>query len=120
MSKKKWDEMSFEEQMQSTVQEAILRKVREASFVEIDYKDRPRIPKAWIDAAWAQVDWPSVQAAMTVRMTEHVADSIYNKMATEIASDVKQIMSNNELREDVRALIRAKIREAQAALTVLS
>ena len=40
-----------------------------------------------------------------------MADKIVNKIVTEFSNDIKQIMCNRELREDLRYCMRTKIEE---------
>lgn len=42
------------------------------------------------------------------------ADSILNAMAQELATDVKQVLSNKELREEVRSFVRKGIKSIGA------
>lgn len=65
----------------------------------------------------SRVDMAKVMGIVASEVERRIADGIMNSMATEIANDTKSIMSNKELREDIRATIRAKIREAESALS---
>ncbi len=65
---------------------------------------------------YQSVDMVRVGEILKVKIEQKVADAILNNLATEVATDVKKIMSNTELREDCRAVIRDKIRQASKGL----
>ena len=45
------------------------------------------------------------------KLEEKLADKIIVALSTEFTNDIKQIMSNRELREELRAVIRQKLKE---------
>lgn len=106
----------FVAQMHQTVERAVLDEIRKGSWLTIDYKSRVQIDLPTLRSIYEGVDMERVKAVVRERLESMIADKILNAMATEIATDVKQILSQRELREDVRAIIRDKIREADAML----
>lgn len=58
-----------------------------------------------------KIDIEKVKEKIISRLEEQMADKIVNKMVTEFSNDIKQIMCNRELREDLRYYMRTKIEE---------
>ena len=56
-------------------------------------------------------DIEKVKERIISRLEEEMADKIVNKIVTEFSNDIKQIMCNRELREDLRYYMRTKIEE---------
>ncbi len=52
---------------------------------------------------------PKIKAALAVRLEAELADRIVTLMASEIATDVKQILSVKERREAIRAVTRENL-----------
>lgn len=108
--------MTFDEQLKQSMEDSILKLIRSGDWCKLDYNARVNLDAAFLRKVQSSVNMEDVLARVQAHVEDHIANSIYNAMATEIATDVKKIMSNTELREDIRAIIREKIRTAAAAL----
>jgi hypothetical protein len=106
----------FESRLVSAFEDSVVKMVRDGGFVQPNYEARMKIDPAFIRACYDKIDKARVIALVVERGEEHMANAIFNGMATELTSDVKRILSNVELREDIRAIIRTRIREAASAL----
>jgi hypothetical protein len=100
----------FTKDLVAAVQQSVLKMVREGNLVLPDYAARAKVPAAKVQELYDSVDWNRVRALVIAEVEQAVADKILNAMATEMATDIKQILSNKELREEVRGFIRAGIR----------
>lgn len=107
--------MEFKEKINEAVEQSVIATVRKGDWLRIDYTDRMVVPSADLRAVYAGLDMGRVMAEVRAQVEQHIADSIMNAMATEVATDVKKILSNQELREDIRAVVRSKLREFTAA-----
>lgn len=107
----------FAEQVHGAVEAAIVAFLRKGDWFVVDYARRVQVDASFLRDAFAAVDMARVKALVRERVEDRIADMIFNAMATEIATDVKQVMSNKELREDVRAIVREKIRKTAEALS---
>lgn len=107
---------SFEQQMVQAVQSTVIKALRDGNWLAIEYKDRIRIDPAVLRAVYESVDMERVRNLVKEKVEERIADTMFNALVTEVATDVKQILSNRELREDIRSLLREKIRSAESAL----
>jgi hypothetical protein len=108
-------ELTFEQQLTQAVQQSVLKMIREGNLVVPDYAARAKVPAAKVQELYDSVDWDRVRAIVIERVEERCADSILNNMATEMATDIKQVLSNKELREEVRSFIRAGIQRIAKA-----
>lgn len=107
--------MTFDQQLQEAVQHSVLKMVRDGNLVVPDYAARAHVPAAKVQELYNAVDWSRVRELVLADVERAVADKILNAMATEMATDIKQILSNKELREEVRSFIRAGIRRVSEA-----
>lgn len=108
----------FAGEFNRAVQGAMLDIIRKGDWIDPPkWSNRVPIDQSLLRAAMQQVNLARVVESLVIeRIEQRIANQIIASMATEIDSDVKKIMSNQELREDLRSVIRAKIREAADAL----
>lgn len=104
------------EKLQQAVNDAVIAHLRKGEWISVDYRTRIPMDVSFLRGIFDRLDMAEVVTRVRDRVTDHVADKIFNAMATEVANDVKQILSNQELREDIRGLIRSRIREVQSTL----
>lgn len=111
------DKKTMEQRLVEAFEDSMVAAVRNGLFtVAPDYTRRTIVDPAILTEIYAKVDRARVVALVVEKAEERMADNIYNAMSHELSTDVKKILSNTELREDLRAILRAKIREAAAAL----
>lgn len=103
--------MEFKEKIQQAVEDSVIQTVRKADWLRIDYSDRVVLPIADLRSMYNGLDMSKVMNGVKDRVEQHMIDSIMNSLATEVATDIKKILSNQELREDIRAIVRSKLRE---------
>lgn len=56
--------------------------------------------------AYKNIDYPKVYGRITELLEEELAQKVVNKIITEMGTDIKKLMSNNEIREDFKFLMR--------------
>lgn len=105
------------ERMRVAVEDSIIAALRKGDWLYMSHDSRINFDRALVRQVYERIDKARVVEAVTERAQQHMADVIYNSLATEIATDVKQILSNKELREDVRSMIRERIRAATKEVT---
>lgn len=108
--------MTFDEQIQQSVQDSLLKLIRSGEWCRIDYAAKIPLGADFLRKIQAGVNMDNVMEIVTAEIEGHIADAIIRAMTTEIATDVKKIMSNTELREDLRSVLRAKMRAARDQL----
>lgn len=105
------------ERMREAMEQSLIDVIRKGDWLAMDYSNRVRLDATLVRDVYTRVDKAKVIDAVLARAEQHMADSIFSAMATEITTDVKQILSNRELREDVRAILRERIRAAAAGVS---
>lgn len=94
--------MNFDELLIQAVQHTVIDFIRKGEWMKLDHNARLPIDAAWLREMHNRVNMDRVMALLTDQVEQRIADGIINVMATEIATDVKLIMCNKELREDNR------------------
>lgn len=108
--------MNFAEQVRRAAEESIVKTLKSGDWLKVGFGDRMTVTPGNLREVYQSVDMVRVGEILKVKIEQKVADAILNNLATEVATDVKKIMSNTELREDCRAVIRDKIRQASKGL----
>ena len=109
------DTMSeFEISVLHAIRKSLVDAITKGNWVQIPYNERPTVPAAKLREIYGEIDWVRVQALCLDKVEEMIAAQIVNSLSTELQTDVKKIMSNGELREDIRATLREKIRQGVA------
>lgn len=111
------EEVSFDQKMHEIVQRTLIDFIAKGDWLKIDYSARVPVDLSLLRRIHDSVDMGRVVSLVKERVEEKMADTIMHSMAQEITNDVKSIMSNRELREDVRGTIRTKIRQVHSAMS---
>ncbi|MEY4429338.1 MAG: hypothetical protein RLZZ182_2027 [Pseudomonadota bacterium] len=99
----------FETRLKEAAERSVLKIISEGQWVQPDYNNRFKLPADFMAGVWGLVDTAKLQAALARRLEDELADRIVNHMAAEIATDIKQLLSDRERREQLRALARQHI-----------
>ena len=103
--------VNFEEKFNDLIQKKIINDISKQDFIKINYDNRCEVPYEVLKECYEKIDIEKVKEKIISRLEEEMADKIVNKMVTEFSNDIKQIMCNRELREDLRYYMRTKIEE---------
>lgn len=101
---------NFENSLIDLIQKKVITDISKLDLVKIEYRDRYEIPSSFLNEVYKSLDLKKIKAKLIENLENEMADKIANKMITEYSNDIKQIMSNRELREDLRHYAREKIR----------
>lgn len=101
----------FDEKLLDLIQKKIITDISKQELVTVAYGDRVSLPSSFIREVYQSLDLNKIKTKLIENLENEMADKIANKMITEYSNDIKQIMSNRELREDLRHYAREKIRE---------
>lgn len=101
---------NFESNLIDLIQKKVITDISKLDLVKIEYRDRYEIPSSFLNEVYKSLDLEKIKAKLIENLENEMADKIANKMITEYSNDIKQIMSNRELREDLRHYAREKIR----------
>lgn len=104
----------FAQDLLQRIQSNVLAQVSKAELINVGYNStKIDLPKDMLKECYENIDTNKIKQLIIKRLEEEVADKIVNKLITEYSNDVKQIMSNTELREDLRGILRNKIKETK-------
>lgn len=102
---------NFEEKLLDMLQKKILSDISKQELISVKYDDRIPVPENLLTEVYMSLDISVIKKKLKERLEEEMADKIANKMITEYSNDIKQIMCNRELREELRSYMRGKIRK---------
>lgn len=100
------------------MEDSLVAMIRKGDWIQPDYNSRMKLDMSLVRWLYDSVDKERVKARVLTVMEDHIADKMLASIATELATDVKQVMSNKELREEFRALVRERVKASVAAITV--
>jgi hypothetical protein len=103
----------FESALKAAAEKALLKIVSEG--FNLGYENKIQVPKLFMAEVWALVDTEKIKKQMAARLEAELADRLVNHMAAEIATDVKQILSNTERRQALVSVARAHMDEIMKA-----
>lgn len=110
----------FEQKMLAITQRQILKRLEGFQWIEIpspSYSGGPtygtgiRLSVDYLKSLFAAVDLEAVKRAVIRKVEDGLADRIFNQMVTEMTTDVKHVLSNKALREDIRGVVRKRLEE---------
>ena len=96
----------FESAIAQAAQKAVMKVITEGSWIQPDYSNRFKLPPEILQQVWEMVDISGLKKKMAERIESELADRIVNHMATELATDIKQLLSVQERREAIRSVAR--------------
>jgi len=92
--------------LRQSFENAVIKLASSGNWIEPDYANRFKLPKEFLQEAWKMVDIEKVKIQLKARLEEEMVDKIIHSMAAEITTDIKSILSNNDRRESLRAVVR--------------
>jgi hypothetical protein len=93
---------NFEQVMSDTIQKSILKGISETKFFDYWHKDKLGIPADIVKEAYATIDREKILRVVRESIEEQIAKTIIGQLLTETANDTKKIMSDPELRQQIR------------------
>lgn len=97
------------ENLANDIELSIRKQIQDAKLVNIPYGGMFTVPQDFIQDVWDSMDKESIKQKLANRLEFELVDRIVNHMAAEIATDIKQVLSNKERREAIRAVCRDNI-----------
>ena len=83
----------------------IIKNIQEGSVFKIPHDARIDISEE-LRKAYKNIDYDKVYARITQLLEEELAIKVVNKIITEMGNDIKALMSNKDIREDFKYLMR--------------
>ena len=91
--------------IQSALESAIIKRIKTGDIFKMDYNSRVDL-SAELKTAYKNIDYDKIYPKITALLEERIAEKIVNKIITEMGTDIKGLMSHNEIREDFKFLMR--------------
>ena len=101
---------NFQDKLVDAIQHKIISDISKQDMVTVLYSDRIALPQSVLREIYESLNMENIKKRIRENLENEMADKITNKMVTEFATDIKKIMANRELREDLRHYAREKIR----------
>lgn len=98
--------MNIENQIKEAAEKAVLHFIGQGGWLMPNYESRLTVPVEMLNEAWRLVDRTKLRKQITERIEHELADRIINHIASELSTDIKQILSVKERREAIRSLAR--------------
>lgn len=102
-----FNELPFDQQLVEQIKQNMMTTLSKLDFIMPDYNNRVKVPAGFYQKAWDMVDHEQVLKNLAVRIEQELADRIMNHLASEMATDIKQLLGDKDRRE----VIRGKARE---------
>jgi len=99
----------FEDDLKQSMEQAILKMVKSGDLIQPSYESRVKIPETFIKEVWNMVDTEKIKIEMAINIEKVLADQITNRLASEIASDVKSVLSVKHRREAIRNIAKENL-----------
>ena len=96
----------FEQALKTAAEKAVLKIITDGGWIAPDYANRMKIPVEWCAQIWGMIDRDALKRKIAERLESELADRMINHIASELATDIKQILSVTERREMIRNLAR--------------
>ena len=103
-------EQTVTQQIQSALEGALLKVIRSDTIFTMPYEKRIDASDM-IRKAYALVDYNRVIEKMKAQLEQELAEKIVNKIITEMGTDVKHLMSNATVRDDLKFFMRKGVDE---------
>lgn len=101
---------SFTENLVAQIQRSLIKKIGSGEWLTWDYAARPKIPGDLLHRLYNMVDMDRVLELAVANLEQKIADKLIVALTTEVNNDVKRVMGNEELREELRGVIREKLK----------
>ncbi len=90
------------------VEKAIIKTLNKGDWLTIKYENKIDISEP-LKKAYENVNFERMYTNITLKLEEVLAEKLVNKIVTEMGTDIKKLMSNENVREDLRFMLRKNI-----------
>lgn len=93
------------------VTEILLNEVKQHVYASRDSYTKSYDVQGFINQVWAEIDVNAIRKEVIGEIQHIIAQTIVNKMQTEIGTDVKAVMSNATVRDEFKYMLRKMTEE---------
>jgi hypothetical protein len=105
------EDKDFGQTVRGLAEAAIIKIIREGTWVQPSYQNRVQLPAQFMEEVWALVDTDKVKQELAHNIEKELANRLVNFIATELATDIKSVLSVKERREAIRAYVRKNLNQ---------
>lgn len=95
----------------NAVTNILLQEVKNHVYASRDSYAQSYDVRGFVNQVWREIDLEAIRKEVKEDIQHIIAQTIVNKMQTEIGTDVKAIMSNETVREDFKFMLRKMTEE---------
>lgn len=93
------------------VTDILLQEVKNHVYASRDSYTQSYDVRGFINQVWEEIDLEAIRKEVKEDIQHIIAQTIVNKMQTEIGTDVKAVMSNASIRDDFKFMLRKMTEE---------
>lgn len=93
------------------VTDILLQEVKNHVYASRDSYTQAYDVRGFINDVWKEIDLEAIRKEVKGEIQHIIAQTIVNKMQTEIGTDVKAVMSNASIRDDFKYMLRKMTEE---------
>lgn len=100
--------------IEQAIEERVLSSIRNGCVIQMPSNLIDGTP--YVEKAFKAIDMNKVMEEVTERLQHELAEKIVNKVVTEMGTDIKELMSHAEIRDDFRYMLRKNTEEILSKL----
>ena len=94
-----------EKKITRAIEDALIKKIHAGDILTLNYQERISYA-AYLQEAYKKIDYGRVMHLITENLEEVIAEKVVNKIVTEMGTDIKELMSRAQIRDDFRYFLR--------------
>ena len=98
------------QRIMEAMEQGIVKAIHSGEMFKIPYDSKIDVSKE-MRRAYEGIDYAKVESRVKELLEEELARKIVNKIVTEMGTDIKKLMSNPNIRDDVRFMMRKGVEE---------
>ena len=92
--------------IKKAIEAILLQEVKNHVYASRDSYTQSYDVRGFINQVWKEIDLEAIRKEVREDIQHIIAQTIVNKMQTEIGTDVKAVMSNTTVRDDFKFMLR--------------
>ena len=93
--------------IEQAIENKVIDSIARGTVMEMPYRLIDGTP--YVKKAFEKIDMDKVMEEVTERLQHEIAEKIVNKVVTEMGTDIKELMSHKEIRDDFKYMLRKNV-----------
>lgn len=98
------------ERIMAAMENGLVKAIQSGDVFKIPYDNRIDVSKE-MHKAYSNIDYKKIESRVTELLEEELARKIVNKIVTEMGTDIKKLMSNPNIRDDFKFMMRKGVED---------